>query len=275
MTNLRLMCILAHPDDESLGMGGALAKYAAEGVETYVVTATHGEHGWFGAEAEYPGPDVLAEQRAQELHAAADVLGIREVKLLAYEDGQLDQANPDEVIGKLAAQLRRVRPHVVVTFDPFGAYGHPDHIAISQFTTAAVVAAANPAVDPAVDTAVPHQVSKLYYFVDTLEMLSMYEDAFGELVMTIDGVERRPPGWPDWAITTFIETAAYSDQVWQAIACHQSQLPGYQALRDLPRAEAAGLWNMQTLYRAFSLVNGGRERETDLFAGLHARLPTS
>src|SRR5690242_1953273 len=116
---LRLMCVLAHPDDESLGTGGILAKYAAEGVATYLVTATRGERGWFGAEQEYPGPHALGKIREAELLAAAHVLGLREVQFLNYIDGDLDQADPAEAVARIVAQLRRIQPHLVVTFDPF------------------------------------------------------------------------------------------------------------------------------------------------------------
>src|SRR5215469_8599914 len=131
--HLKLMCVLAHPDDESLGNGGILAKYAAEGVETYLVTATRGERGWFGPDEEYPGLQVLGQRREKELRASAQVLGIRRVEFLDYIDGDLDQAPPAEVVAKIVGQIRRVKPDVVVTFGPDGGYGHPDHIAISQF----------------------------------------------------------------------------------------------------------------------------------------------
>src|SRR5215470_5157564 len=143
MKQLKLMCILAHPDDESLGTGGTLAKYAAEGVETYLVTATRGEHGWWGEEKDYPGPEGLGKIREGELLAAAKELGISEVKFLDYIDGDLDQANTAEAVAKIVAHIRRVRPQVIITFDPNGGYGHPDHIAICQLTTAAVLAAAD------------------------------------------------------------------------------------------------------------------------------------
>src|SRR5207247_2637194 len=131
MTNkLKLMCILAHPDDESLGNGGILAKYAAEGVETYLVTATRGERGWFGDESEYPGPQALGKIREAELLAAARALGIRRVDFLDYLDGDLDQASPAEVIAKIVGQVRRVKPDVVVTFILDGAYGYTEHLAI-------------------------------------------------------------------------------------------------------------------------------------------------
>ncbi len=264
---LRLMCILAHPDDESLGTGGILAKYAAEGVATYLITATRGERGWFGDAATYPGPTALGRLREAELCAAARVLGLQEVTFLDYQDGEVDQADPCEVISKLVPHMRRIRPHVVVTFDPNGFYGHPDHIAISQYTTAALVAAADPAYAQS-SMSPSHQVAKLYYLVPTAGILAAYQAAFGELVMPVDGVDRRGIAWADWAITTRIDTAAYWQQVWQAVTCHQSQLPGYQTLQNLPDDHHKHLWGMQTFYRALSLVNGGRAVERDLFAGL-------
>lgn len=264
---LKLMAVLAHPDDESLGTGGTLARYAAAGVETYLVTATRGERGWFGAPEDYPGPDALGQIREGELRAAAAVLGLREVALLDYKDGDLDQADPQEAIAKIVGHLRRVRPQVVITFAPDGAYGHPDHIAISQFATAALVAAADPQY-PGPEEQRSHRVSKLYYRVSTREEMAVYQAAFGDLVMRIDGVERRAVAWEEWMITTRIDTTAYWRQVWQAITCHRTQLPGYGTLAQLPDEEHRRLWGVQTYYRALSLVNGGRRIERDLFEGL-------
>jgi LmbE family N-acetylglucosaminyl deacetylase len=140
---LKLLCVFAHPDDESLGPGGLLARYAAEGVETYLISATRGERGWRGDPEAHPGFAAFGKVRENELRAAADILKIHELILLDYIDGDLDQAHPAEVIAQLVSQIRRIRPQVVLTFDPYGVYGHPDHIAISQFTLAAVVAAAS------------------------------------------------------------------------------------------------------------------------------------
>jgi len=261
------MCILAHPDDESLGNGGILAKYAAEGVETYLVTATRGERGWFGEGSEYPGLEALGRIREAELLAAARVLGIQRVDFLDYIDGDLDQAQPAEVIAKIAGLLRSVRPNVVITFGPDGAYGHPDHIAICQFTTAAIVEAASPDSLYSRDLA-PHGVSKLYYMVAPEKFFLAYQSVFGEMVMHIDGVERRGVAWPEWAITTRIATREYRQTVWQAILCHESQLAAYRQLEHVSQEYQQELWDRQTYYRAFSLVNGGRGVEDDLFAGL-------
>ena len=260
------MCVLAHPDDESLGNGGVLAKYAAAGIETYLVTATRGERGWFGSQQEYPGPEALGKRREDELYAASEVLGLRRVDFLDYIDGELDQAPPQEAIAKIVGHLRRVKPQVVLTFGPDGSYGHPDHIAISQFTTAAIVRAADPTFVDAEQLA-PHCVSKLYYMAATREVLEVYQSVFGDLVMHVDGVERRGAGWPEWQITTQIDTLPYWHTVWRAVSCHQTQLPAYHLLERLPEEKHEALWGCQTYYRAFSLVNGGRTVEYDLFEG--------
>jgi len=208
---LKLMCVLAHPADESLGTGGALARYAAERVETYLVTATRGERGWVGAPDQHPGLAELGRIREAELRAAARALGLREVAFLDYVDGDLDRAVPAEAVARVAGHLRRVRPQVVLTFGPDGAYGHPDHIAIAQFTAAAIVRAADA---NHVDAAgrPPHAVAKLYYQVVTAPEAAAYQALFGELVMRVDGAERRAAIWPDWAVTTRVDATAHSGQ---------------------------------------------------------------
>ena len=267
MESLKLMCVLAHPDDESLGMGGILAKYAAEGVETYLVTATRGEYGWHTNEEDYPGPTELGLIREQELYAAAEKLGLKEVHLLDYVDSCLDEADHQEAVDKIVSHIRRVQPQIIVTFDPFGAYGHPDHIAVSQFTTAAVVAAADSVyVDSERRTA--HRVDKLYFRAEVKAITDIYEAAFGKLVMHVDGEERQSVSWQPWAVSAVIDTSACWSQVWDAIRCHRTQLPGYNALLQLPVATQQKLWERQHFYRAFSLVNGGRQTETDLFSGV-------
>jgi LmbE family N-acetylglucosaminyl deacetylase len=156
---------------------------------------------------------------------------------------------------------------VVLTFGQDGLYGHPDHMAICQFTTAAIVAAANPD-SVLLKGSPPHQVSKLYYRAARAEYMAAYEEAFGELVMHIDGEERRSPGWQNWVITTTVNAASRWRQVWIAVRQHRSQLPFYERLQSLPDERHRYLWGTQEFYRAMSVVNGGREKETDVFAGL-------
>ncbi len=264
---LKLLCILAHPDDESLALGGTLARYAGQGIETSLIVATRGERGWFGDPQTYPGEQALGEIREQELRQASRALGISHLVFLDYIDGDLDQADEGQAIAKIARQIRQIRPQVVVTFGPDGLYGHPDHIAISQFATSAIVCAADAAYTAA--GLEPHRVSKLYYRAATIDWLEMYMPIFGDLVMYIDGQERRALPWKNWAITTRLDTGDYWQAVWQAVCCHQTQIPERRVLQRLTEADHRKLWGSQEYYRAFSLVNGGRRAETDLFEGLY------
>lgn len=262
------MCVLAHPDDESLGTGGALAAYAADGVATYLVTATRGERGRFGDGTESPGPEVVGRAREAELHAAAAELGIRDVSVLGYPDGALDRVDPAKAIETIAGHLRRVRPQVVITFGPDGAYGHPDHIAISQLTTAAVACAADPEFGGGRVAGEPHRVSKLYFIAWDAKKWAAYEAALKKLTITVDGVERRVVPWPDWAITTSLDASRVWRTVWRAVSCHKTQMAIYGKFEALTEHHQVALWGTQTFIRVFSSVNGGRAKETDLFEGL-------
>jgi len=265
--------VLAHPDDESLGVGGTLAKYASAGVEVFLVTATRGDRGRYRGHRpenpEHPGPAALAQIREAELRAAAAELGICDVSLLGYPDQGLDRADPREAVAVIARHVRRVRPDVVLTFGPDGAYGHPDHIAISQFTTAAMVAAADPAL-AAIGGAAPqpHAASKLYYIAWPESTWAAYQTAVQTLVSTVDGVERLATPWPEWAITTVVDTRDVWESVRQAVSCHESQVAAYERLKDLPAEHHQALWGRQSFYRVLSTVNGGRTQETDLFEGI-------
>nr|NIP82849.1 hypothetical protein [Gemmatimonadota bacterium]NIQ58850.1 hypothetical protein [Gemmatimonadota bacterium]NIU79018.1 hypothetical protein [Gammaproteobacteria bacterium]NIX47762.1 hypothetical protein [Gemmatimonadota bacterium]NIY12120.1 hypothetical protein [Gemmatimonadota bacterium] len=194
-------------------------------------------------------------------------LGVRTVSFLGYVDGELDDADPREATLRIARHLRRVRPQIVLTFAHDGAYGHPDHVAISQLTTAAVVAAGAPD-DELGDAGEPHAVSKLYFKAWTGPKWEAYQAAFKVLVSRVDGVDRKANAWPDWAISARIDTRAYWPTVWRAVQCHESQMAVYGALGELGPEHHAALWGSQEFYRALSLVNGGRRLETDLFEGL-------
>ena len=258
MKTLRLMCVLAHPDDESLGTGGTLAKYAAEGVETYLVTATRGERGRCGDGGERPAPEIVGRLRETELRAAANELGVREVSVLGYPDGALDTVDPARAQEAIARNFRRIRPDVVITFGPEGAYGHPDHIGISQFTMAAAVRAAGR----------DYAVAKLYHIAWSTQTWAAYQSALKKLTSTVDGVERQVIPAPDWGVTTRIDTSAVWPTVWRAVLCHRTQMSIYRNLAGLADEHHRALWGVQEYYRAFSLVNGGRTSETDLFEGV-------
>ena len=265
--SLKLLAIFPHPDDETLGLGSTLARYSAEGVETYLLCATRGERGWFDSEGPNPGLDGVAKIREAELTCAAEHLGLHEVKFLDYIDGDVDQANHQEIIGKIVNHIRRIQPQVVVSFSPDGNYGHPDHIALSQFTSGALVLAASQEyIDTDVQTS--HAVSKFYYMVDSAEVVRISAEAFGGISMNVDGVTRQHVGWEDWQITTRLDNTRYMDAVQKAIKCHTSQLPGYGPISEWALDELTKVFGVGNFYRAYSLVNGGRKVETDLFEGL-------
>jgi LmbE family N-acetylglucosaminyl deacetylase len=268
MTQLKLLAVFAHPDDESMGMGGTLAKYSAEGVETHLICASRGERGWFGSVEENPGLERLGVTRTVELENAVKTLGMTALHFLNYIDGDVDKADHTEAVSKIVTHIRRIKPQVVVTFPPDGGYGHPDHIAMSQLTSAAIVCAADASYQDA-DKLPPHRVSKLYYMVDSEGFINLVEPFIGDMSFQVDDQLRGEVAWKEWAITTRIETSDYCGIALKAIKCHQSQLPTLGALMDMHEDAASAVLAMQgTFYRAFSLVNGGRRVEADLFEGL-------
>jgi LmbE family N-acetylglucosaminyl deacetylase len=258
---LRMMVVFPHPDDESLGIGSTLAKYSAEGIDIYLICATRGERGWPEDDISYPGLKELGNIRENELRCAAHVLGLKEVIFLDCIDGEVDKADPLQIEDRIAALIRSVQPQVVITFSPDGIYGHPDHIALSQFTAAAVIRAAQPLGDG-------HTVSKFYYAVDSKYLVRELQKIAEPITFTVNGVVRSHFGWEDWAVTTQIDARNYIEKTTEAILCHKSQAPGFQDLIDLPRDKLIDLLGYGTFIRVFSLVNGGLAKENDLFAGL-------
>ncbi len=157
MSKRTLLAVLAHPDDESFGMGGTLAYYASQGVDVHLICATRGEAGEVAPE-QLDGYNSIGELREAELRCAAGYLGLTSVHFLGYRDsgmpGSPDNRHPqalaaqplDEVAAKVADTIARLDPQVVLTFDPIGGYRHPDHVAIHIATVRAfeMVATENP-----------------------------------------------------------------------------------------------------------------------------------
>jgi LmbE family N-acetylglucosaminyl deacetylase len=170
--NKTILAVLAHPDDESFGMGGTLALYAEKGADVYLICATRGEVGT--VDPEYmQGFSSIAELREAELRCAAQHLGLKGVFFLGYRDsgmpGTPDNSHPDaqvahpveEVAAKVVKHIRELRPDIVLTFDPIGGYRHPDHIHIHQATVLAFERSADASFHPEADT--PFQPGKLYF----------------------------------------------------------------------------------------------------------------
>ena len=168
----KILAVLAHPDDESFGMGGTLALYAERGVDVHLICATRGEVGEMD-EKYMKGFNSIAERREAELRCAAEKLGLADVHILGYRDsgmpGSPDNEHPNALfaqpVEKVAEQvvgyIRDLKPDVVITFDPIGGYRHPDHIAIHKATVLAFENASNAEYAP--ETGAPFQPRKLYY----------------------------------------------------------------------------------------------------------------
>ena len=157
---MTLLFSFAHPDDESFSGAGTAMKYAASGARIVLVTATLGEKGKCG-DPPVCRPEEIARTRERELREAARIIGFHELYLLGYIDKELAAAPPDEVRRALVEIIRRERPEVVLTFDPNGFNVHPDHVAISRFTSEAVSAAADARWHP--EAGEPHTVTRILW----------------------------------------------------------------------------------------------------------------
>jgi N-acetyl-1-D-myo-inositol-2-amino-2-deoxy-alpha-D-glucopyranoside deacetylase len=279
-----LLAVHAHPDDEVIMSGGVLARAAAEGRPAAVVTCTGGERGevageGFDAEATRPR---LAEIRADELARALDILGVGPPRLLGYRDSGMagDPGNDDpasfwrapfdEAVGRLVAHIRERRPAVVVTYDAFGGYGHPDHIQAHRVAIVAVEAAAMPALYP--EAGQPWSVAKLYYgtFPKTavFAMSRMLEERglpspFGP----VERPEDLPMGAAEEDITASVDVRPWLEQKLSALHAHATQLGPDSFFLNVPEDLEERVFGVEYFVRRWSTV-AAPEREGDLFAGL-------
>jgi LmbE family N-acetylglucosaminyl deacetylase len=169
-----ILAVLAHPDDESFGLGGTLALYARKGHDTYYLCATHGEAGTVDEE-HLNGFKDTAELRTNELNRAAKVLGLKRVFFLGYRDsgmpGTEENKHPDaqinhsvdEVAGRVVKYIRELKPDIVLTHDPIGGYKHPDHIHLHKATKLAFEKADDASFHP--EAGAPFKPRALYYQV--------------------------------------------------------------------------------------------------------------
>ena len=273
---LTLMAVHAHPDDEATGTGGVLARCAAEGIRTVLVTCTDGRcgDGPGGVKPGEPGhdPDAVVAMRQAELEASCAILGVDELELLGYADsGMLGWAANDapgafwgtpvdDAAAKLAALMQRHRPDVVVTYDAYGFYGHPDHIQAHRVTMAALAAGYSPA--------------KVYWTTAPRSKMAEFEALAREHGVDLDDDEPAGPdgepapeiGLPDDEITTWVDTTAYGRQKFEALAAHASQGDNIFFLR-MGQELFTQLMGIETYLRVHDTTDAPLP-EDDLFAGL-------
>ncbi len=270
---LTLMAVHAHPDDEATGTGGALARYAAEGVRTVLVTCTDGRCG-DGPGGVKPGdaghdPEAVAVMRRRELEESCGVLKISDLETLDYADsgmmgwasndapGSFWQTPVEEGAARLAELMRHYRPDVVVTYDENGFYGHPDHIQANRITMAALEMTD---LTPKVYwTTMPH--SAMQRFEETIrEFGDMPEPDPAEAAALAE------IGLPDDEISTWVDTAAFSGQKFDALAAHASQGENIFFLK-MGKERFGELMGMETYVRVKDTTDAPLP-EDDLFAGL-------
>lgn len=277
----RLLIAYAHPDDESFGLGGAIAKWIDEGIEVYLICATNGERGTVAPEM-LEGYSSIAELRLAELECAAQKLRITEVFKLGYKDSGmmgsptcfdtecLWQADVDEVTRRCVEIYREVQPHVVVTFNKYGGYGHPDHIAIQRAATKAFHLAG----DASYVTGQPtYQPQKLYYSSIPKRQLQL-----GIALLRLRGIDPRKLGRnKDLDLVQILENVEPTHtnldisryfEAWDAAnQCHQSQLGGGPTWR-MPLSLRRWFAPHQGFTRVVPAPARNRVDETDLFAGV-------
>ena len=279
---LGLMCVHAHPDDEAIGTGGTLLRAAAEGLRTAVVTCTGGERGEIYNMDETEVRPRLAQVRLEELRSALRLLGAGEPRMLGYADsgmmgteGNHDpasfwQAPLDQAVERLVAQIREFRPDVLVTYDAFGVYGHPDHIQTHRVGLLAAEACNMPAMYP--DAGEPWRVRKVYLatlprsaiFAASKAMIAMgLQSPFGE----VDRVEDVPMGVGDDEVGAVVDVRAVLDRKMEALHQHVSQLDPSSFFLNTPPELAEAVFGSEWFARLRSDVDVSGV-EDDLFAGL-------
>ena len=276
-----LLAIFAHPDDEQL-ISGALAKYAAMGVETTLVVVTRGEEGEIA-----PGVDAnantLGAVREKELQCAAAKLGIHQLHILGYRDSGMEgtTANDDprclhradllSVTEKMVALIRQHKPQVIVTFDPTGVYSHPDHLSVHRAALMAFFLAGDPCAFPDQLQAglAPWTPLKLYYPV--------WRRIWIQLFILFLRLMREPtPGFlktllentpPNSAVTTQLDVSEYGKIKREALLCHASQSGPDAPIHQTPKLVWDYVMRTETFVRAYALV-ASTPTERDLFTGL-------
>lgn len=280
-TKKTILAVLAHPDDESFGTGGTLALYASRGADVYLICATRGEVGEMSADM-MAGFNTVGEKRESELRCAGETLGLKSIFFLGYRDsgmpGSEDNKHPralaaqpvEDVAAEVARYIRRLKPEVVITFDPIGGYYHPDHIAIHKATVRAFELAADAGFVS--EELEPYQPAKLYFQTISRGFLR-FAVAFWRLLGrdphkfgTNGDIDMAAIAEIDFPISTRISFRDVAEVRDAASACHASQ--GGTSMASGVVGWFRRIFDSTEVYmRAYPPVQPG-EKETDLFAGL-------
>lgn len=277
-----LLAFHAHPDDEVTSTGGVLAKYAESGEQVVVVTATDGAEGEIH---NYDNPDELQPRlvgmRAEEIAAALTILGVPDHHFLGFRDsgmmGTEPNQHPDsfwqadfmEATARLVRLLRMYTPEVLTIYDPFGGYGHPDHIQVHRVGMAAFFGADDTGRFPLEGNEKPWQVDKLYMSTWSRTRAAVMTATRLEAGLITEEEAASAAGWgtPDEDITTVVDIIPWLDLKVQALRAHRTQIPEDWFMLQVPEKDFPAAFGTEAFQRLFSRVRAPF-REDDLFVGL-------
>lgn len=275
----RLLAVFAHPDDET-AIAGTLAHYAGQGVRLSLICTTLGEAGEISDPA-LATPENLGQVREAELRCSCAALGIDDLHLLGYCDSGMDgtpenekatsfiRANPDEVVGKLVRLIRQIRPHVVITFEPNGWYGHPDHIATGRHASRAYELSGRADAFP--EAGPIWQPQRLYH-------AAFLRSRFRELVeyarqQGLDTSMFEQFSWdePDPLadqITHVLDVLDYFEVTKASRACHRTQINLENPIWNMPDDLMRGLMGRDHFIQVHPAPDPAAAPVDDLFAGV-------
>lgn len=272
-----LLAFHAHADDETITMGGTMAKYAGLGIPIVVVTATDGA---LGEVHNYDDPEPIRERlgevRAAELRDALSILGVNENEFLGYRDSGMMgwesnfhpncfwQADPQEAAAKLVALIRKYRPDVMTIYDPHGGYGHPDHVNVHRIGMDAFYAADDVIRFPLQPGEEPWQPASLYMNAwPRRRMVAAAEWRLESGLIDVETAGRmKQSGVPDERVSVWVDIVDLLDIKLEALRAHRSQIPPDWFMLTVPEERKAEVLGMETYVRVFGPGSVG---ETDLF----------
>lgn len=283
MTEHRLLACFAHPDDEAFPVGGALAAHAARGVKVRLITATLGEEGEIRQQGAATR-DTLGNVRRVELARAVRILGLADHVVLHYRDsgmagtppnehpGAFVNAPPEVVIERLVEEIRRFRPQVVLTFDPDGLYGHPDHIAIHEYATVAFRKASDPGSYPQhlVNGVGPHEAQRLFYSARPRGFRMEWAQTLRSqgIDFPLPDPNRAHDGAPPETINLEMDVSDQMELKMGCILSHRTQVAADWPYDRVPREAANKILGREYYIRAWPPVEEGEEVPGDFFQGL-------
>jgi LmbE family N-acetylglucosaminyl deacetylase len=279
----KIMAIFAHPDDEGV-VGGTLAAYARQGMEVTLVCATRGEAGEISDPA-LATAETLGTVRQKELDAACEILGIQQLYFLDYCDSGMAgtaengrptsfvRADPVEVLGKLVGLMRQLKPDIVITFEPFGWYGHPDHQATSRWATAAYTLAGDAAAYP--DKGRAWQPRRLFHAVIPVSTFqTMLQEAAASGNFEVDNIAENIPVEQqlktEAAVTHIVDVTPLFDIKQNAMRAHHTQFSEEHMFSKMPRETIIKAMGNEYFIQVFPVPAESLTQDPllDLFAGL-------